>query len=565
VGSKHDLSATGPGAIRAAGTESPCSFCHLSHDAGKALSARPETSGAQRGYESSTFTARAGAPTGASRACLSCHDGTVAVGATRSGRVMAGAGQPLPAGGRSTLGTDLRGSHPVSFRLSPSARVRAPVPGDAVKLDRQGLVQCTSCHDPHAELGDPEVGRFLVKRSARSELCLSCHDRLAVGGTGSGHATSAAPVPAAAGGSGTRTVADAGCGACHAVHGADPRGQLLRPGRTDDDTCLACHAGTTIRVDLGREVSKPSAHAATERGGHLAGEGPEAGARQRLPEASPGARRHVTCVDCHGAHGTSPDRLQAGAVGGAGGGVRAPVAGSLLATWGIDLDGRRVEPARFEYEVCLKCHGDSANQPRARSTAQGLARRAAEDPNLRRVFSPTAASFHPVAAPGKNPDVPGLVAPLTAASQVYCTDCHASDAGPGAGGAGARGPHGSVYPALLERPYATADGTVEGPAAYALCYKCHDRETLLSDRSGFPLHRVHVVDRRAACSACHDPHGVSSQRGNEQNNAHLVDFDVNVVRADAAGRREYRTAGPRHGSCALACHGSTHDPATAAY
>ena len=70
------------------------------------------------------------------------------------------------------------------------------------------------------------------------------------------------------------------------------------------------------------------------------------------------------------------------------------------------------------------------------------------------------------------------------------------------------GAHGSTYRPLLERNYTTADFTSESPTAYALCYKCHDRDVLLSDDSAFRLHAKHVVAGRTPCSACHAAHGV---------------------------------------------------------
>jgi hypothetical protein len=118
---------------------------------------------------------------------------------------------------------------------------------------------------------------------------------------------------------------------------------------------------------------------------------------------------------------------------------------------------------------------------------------------------------------------------------------------------------------MVERRYLTADLTPEGPEAYALCYKCHDREVLLSDRSGFPLHRGHVVEQAAPCSACHDAHGVSSDAGNERNNAHLISFDVAIVHPAGSGLMQYEAAGARHGSCSLSCHGTTHGPGSRAF
>ncbi len=543
VGSKHDLSASGPGPYRAVSEKDPCIFCHVAHR-GVRLSNRPDIGSGHHPYESTTMTARAGPPTGASRICLSCHDGTIAPGHARTRKIAMRTGDaPIAPERRSNLGTDLRGSHPISFRPIAGRRVVLPAPQDAVKLDKNGEVQCTSCHDPHAEWRDPDVGRFLVKPSGGSALCLSCHPAAGAGGMSS-HASSNASFTPPGGGRAT-TVGRAGCGACHDSHAADPRGRLLRrDAATDDQDCLRCHSGQVGRADIARELVKPWSHASRGRE-HDAAEGDEGKSARRVPEVSPGAPRHSACADCHDPHSANAAT------------ALAPARSGLLAgTWGIALDGRKVAEVRFEYEVCLKCHGDSANKPQAPGISRtDRVRRAQDDVNLRRVFDPGSPSFHPVAAPGKNPIVQGLKPPLTALSIIYCSDCHASDDGAGAGGAGPRGPHGSIYPNLLERQYLTADFTPEGPMSYALCYKCHDREKLFS-ASPFP-HRKHVVNGSAPCSACHDAHGISSQAGNAQENAHLVSFDLSIVAGPPGGPR-YRTAGPSHGSCNLTCHRELH-------
>src|SRR5438128_1481978 len=87
IGSQHDLSVTGAGPVRSA-TPSACIFCHAPHNtlAGvaplwdHALSIQSYTP-----YSSSTYNAGAQTPAaGSSRLCLSCHDGTVAIGLTVS-------------------------------------------------------------------------------------------------------------------------------------------------------------------------------------------------------------------------------------------------------------------------------------------------------------------------------------------------------------------------------------------------------------------------------------------------------------------------------------------------
>ena len=67
-------------------------------------------------YQSSTFDAPASQPTGASKLCLSCHDGTIALGRvlSRADRIRMVGGDFMPAG-LTNLGTDLSDDHPVSI------------------------------------------------------------------------------------------------------------------------------------------------------------------------------------------------------------------------------------------------------------------------------------------------------------------------------------------------------------------------------------------------------------------------------------------------------------------
>jgi predicted CXXCH cytochrome family protein len=557
LNSKHNLSVTGPGEVRAVTEKRTCVFCHVAHGSQPRAGNRPDSAAVVQRYASSTMTAPTGvALTGASRTCLSCHDGTIALGQTAKGKgiAMAGAG---PGGrmreGRANLGTNLSGSHPVSFRPLATRSLRAPQRDDAVKLDQHGMVQCTSCHDPHAEDVDPVQKKFLVKSNQGSAICQSCH-ALPLWQSSSHQTSTAALLPGsglASNRAAIANVSEMGCGGCHQTHGAG-RTRLVRGelATGDDQVCLQCHDGQVARLDVAREMAKAVSHAAPPGGpsGHDAAEGPHS-ATNRLPESRPSARRHVTCVDCHEPHAAF--RMPASAP---------QASGALAGVWGIDRNGGKVEQVRYEYEVCFKCHADSANQPQARGQRATGVRRAIVDVNLRRVFDQSAASSHPVTNPGRNANVPSLLPPYGPASMLYCSDCHASD---GAGQAGVpRGPHGSIYASLLERNYSTADRTPESPSAYALCYKCHDRGVLLSDRSAFPLHARHVVGSSTSCATCHASHGVSALAGNPQNNAHLMDFDVNVVRPSSKGLRQYAARGGSGGTCTLSCHGREHDGAS---
>lgn len=181
---------------------------------------------------------------------------------------------------------------------------------------------------------------------------------------------------------------------------------------------------------------------------------------------------------------------------------------------------------------------------------------------MRQKFGPTSASFHPVITTSPSLDTVSLVPGLTRGAVIRCTDCHNNDSGPRAGGGGPDGPHGSIHASLLERNYTVRDDISESQFEYALCYKCHQRSSILSNDS-FPSHRQHIADERTPCSACHDPHGISPIQGLGSDHTHLINFDTRIVRPDSAtGRMEFRDRGRRAGSCTLECHGSEHNDRT---
>jgi predicted CXXCH cytochrome family protein len=407
--------------------------------------------------------------------------------------------------------------------------VATPQIGKRLLLDPRGQLQCTSCHDPH----DNENGNFLLSPNRRSSLCTSCH--APSGWETSDHARSqstwnrsgADPWP----GSKFTTVADNACGSCHASHGAKLKQRLIR-GATLTDSCLVCHNGNVAAKNLGGDLAKWSAHPV--------GKGSTA---HDPTERIDGRATHVECVDCH-----SPHRAAAGPGVG-------DLPAALAGASGLSVRGSPLEHATAEHEVCFKCHADDLSSNTRRVP------RVIAQPNHRLQFQPENPSFHPVGAVGKGVDVPSLIGGLSPTSTIRCTSCHASDSGPGAGGTGPSGPHGSRWDYLLERQYVVADNVAESPQTYALCYKCHDRLVVLSSQS-FSRHATHVVNDKASCSVCHDPHGVSSAAGGSptQNGA-LINFDTRSVTPNAKGVRSFTSLGPGHGQCSLSCHGKDHDRA----
>ena len=196
-----------------------CVFCHTPHGANLSSSAplwnRNNVTSTYQVYTSSTMDAAA--PSSAeirgsvSGACMSCHDGSIAVdvlvnvngqafgpavafavqGTAKAtyGNVAPGSNN-LMTGGIPAMGTDLRNDHPITI-IYQTARLATPtefvtetvlgskiyVPAGTGDLPLYGAaaatatVECGSCHNPH----NNTQGSFLRKSNAGSDICLTCH------------------------------------------------------------------------------------------------------------------------------------------------------------------------------------------------------------------------------------------------------------------------------------------------------------------------------------------------------------------------------------------------------
>ena len=234
VGSRHELAFLN---FRGYGTESGpmtggsfndykqvCIYCHTPHAPSSVAPLwnrqLPELGGYIM-YSSPNFDSQtSGAPDGISLACLSCHDGTVAVDAvinkpefhidagthykmSLEGAVgeescgkchNPGEGAYGGIGGAHDatvryLSQDLRDDHPVSisfpsFDLDPGFNQPTINKDDGGRAFPNGVqtfvedkVQCASCHDPHNPDEDNIEGRdpFLRASNQNSALCLTCH------------------------------------------------------------------------------------------------------------------------------------------------------------------------------------------------------------------------------------------------------------------------------------------------------------------------------------------------------------------------------------------------------
>ena len=530
INTEHNLSATGPGDVRALSESEICIFCHTPHNS---LPSSPLWNKDDPGYtytlyHSSTVEAVPGQPDGSSILCLSCHDGTTALGSvlSRSGEIgFTGGISTLPPGS-SNISTDLADDHPISFDYTTGLAAadgqlkdpKAIVPPVSLQ---NGRMQCTSCHDPHRN----RTNDFLVLTHQFSELCFSCHDRDYW--SFSAHSTSTAtwngngidPWP--------RTeylnVAENACESCHNPHTAGNKLRLLN-NLAEENNCLPCHNGNVASTNVVAQLAKPYLH--NVYGFNLEHDAAEDPLVLTI---------HVECEDCHNPHAVNNTPTQA------------PLAnGRLSGVAGVDQSGNPADPLQYAYELCYRCHADSPSKPVSLTTRQ------IEQNNVRLEFDPANPSHHAVNSAGVNPNVPSLIAPITESSIIYCTDCHGSN-----GSGSPAGPHGSIFPGQLKYQYQTADNMVESASAYELCYSCHSRISILNDES-FGAHDTHIRDEDTPCNACHDPHGISNTQGNSTNNAHLINFDRAIVNPANNGMLAYESTGVFSGRCYLRCHGQNH-------
>ena len=538
---KHNLSTSGPGNIKASQESEICIFCHTPHNSkpNSPLWNRSQPGQSYTPYSSSTVQASPGQPTGASILCLSCHDGTIALGKvlSRQTDISMQSGVTTMPSGTGRLGTDLSDDHPISFNYSSALQGNGELvnPGaltGAVKLDANGDLQCTSCHNAH----DNSNGKFLVLSNTGGQLCETCHTKY--GWNQSPHNLSSktwngqSPDPWPD--SNLNTVADNACQNCHKPHSAGSSERLLKS-NVEEDNCSACHNGHVASENIMAEFNKSSFHPIDSRTG-----------THDPTESAVVSARHVECFDCHNPHAAKASGTPSG---------------PLTGVRGVDRFNSEVNPIAYEYELCFRCHGDSTGKPSAPTP------RVFTNTNVRQEFNTASASYHPVVGTGRNNNVPSLIQGLSTNSIIKCTDCHSNDNGPAAGGNGPKGPHGSNNPHLLERQYLTQDPTTESQSSYAMCYKCHDRGSILGNDS-FPRHNFHITGAGAMgmgggggaaplstpCNVCHDPHASNFEK--------LINFDTSVVSQSSSNRLEYNSTGTFAGECYLSCHGMNHNPCT---
>jgi predicted CXXCH cytochrome family protein len=555
LNSPHNLSASGTGAYHSLLEQRVCIFCHAPHSAqpGTALwnhDLPPDTGYVPYNVSSTLKASVSPVPTGASRLCLSCHDGTIALGSFRGSAATDLAA--LPAGSGSYLSKDLSADHPVSFVYDANLvtqkknELASPQQLPAqIRLDAAGNLQCTACHDPH----DNEFGKFLVmsNNGAGSPLCKACH-------TYTGWVQTNPHYDATRPRSDSDPTTVTGCSNCHVSHKAPKPVRLLDYVNEEDNCIKYCH--NTAPKDVRGLFSAPYQHpvAATN-------------SVHDEKEALPATTYHVECVDCH-----NPHQASAG-----GSPLSAPPAinGSLQ---GVRINSQDTI-ATTEYDICFKCHA-GANAWRFTGFTNTKVRRQITEPDQTRRFDSGNPSIHPVTTVRSTPHGAaslntGTNSLLSSLTRVYCSDCHGSDLSRKAGGSGPSGPHGSTYEHILNAQYfmpLSAQGYSD--LMYDLCFRCHTREFVMGSGTGFAMatgdneHLKHVQLRGIPCYVCHDPHGVpynpldpGAPKGTTTNNAHLINFALDFTGQNfsitATPVPVYQTTTPTlggSGSCTISCH-----------
>jgi len=578
IGSQHDLTATGTGPVKSAATDA-CIFCHASHNImpnvtplwDQTLSSQSYTT-----YTSTTYTSGAQAPSaGSSKLCLSCHDGTVAVGLTVTQGQIATTGSMIAA---DVLGTDLSHSHPMSMTpvddgsLVASLFATPPSTKDPTVQLVSGKIECTTCHDPHVPKNDPVQPMFLVRSNSGSAICLACHDPTRAqpntlnGWTIGSHATATNTVPTTAGFGAYGTVAADSCSNCHKAHNNAVGPRSLEG--AESAACSPCHSGTNASPALRNitgEYSKTYVHPTlTVTGAHDAAES--------LPVNT---TRHAACADCHNSHSAS---AQTGTP------IAPAIEADLNGVSGYDTSGA-VKPAANEYQVCYKCHADSTNKPSTSTYGRTATRYPggpmpagypiqpplpADEYNVRLKFLSTIGhnvmgnSVVTTSNSSLRPfmlDIDGVTnntsRPLTTTTRLYCTDCHNSDQARSSNGTGPNGPHGSIYPHLLQLQLSQdaaggGGGGGGGGSSSALCNKCHNVSTLRNESP-------HDEHSGVGCTTCHDPHGVIG--GNSGANRAMMNFDTGVTSKSGSGNYGYFSGVSGRSGCYTNCH-EDHNPKT---
>lgn len=591
---KHNLSVTSPGTIKAATEGAVCSFCHTPHAPTASVQLwNHQLSKVTYELYSSDYLTKLGyqtpnQPNQRSKFCLSCHDGTVAIGAVYNIRggtsiQMANGVTTIPTSSTSNLGTSLRDDHPVGYIYDnahdPELVNRAWPWNTSVKLDpdaSNGTVECQTCHDPH----DNSNTKFLRMPNTNAALCTFCHNK--AGWSDAIHKTSSQAYITPTDSVHT-TIGEWSCRNCHTSHNGQGIPYLLI--KVEENTCFTsnCHGTAMPGVntkDIQSEFTKTYRHPTVDvTGKHI---NPDNQTSLNVPN------RHAECQDCHNTHQSQKGlhAVQTNTVSNVLIGVRG-ITPDATAEWTQPTTFVEIPLALQENQICLKCHSYYAFgfAPNGVTNIQISPSNVSETDQAME-FNPANHSAHPVVV-GSNSQTGSLMPKALSLQQMtsawnnpgiqtmYCSDCHGNDQA--ASATVPQGPHASNSRYMLTgngKYWPTnAFGTLWSLADLVnntnnwqndlFCANCH---TLYS--GGAWTNNVHAgIDHQSStirCITCHVtvPHGSKRSR--------LIGYATDVQPYNYLGAGIYdklvitgfqKASGPQSylvNNCSMngACHGT---------
>lgn len=516
----HNLSASGPGFVYKASSETEiCVFCHIPHNSkpGRPLWNRNMPNAAYTMYNSE-YLLRAGYPMPTelgntvsspgvlSRQCLSCHDGTIAIGAVYIVRGMllgediamsSDIAENISESSTGFIGTNLSNHHPIGIKYDSGTNrgitfgntIRPielkPVPSSPLKLYKYAqdnyignYVECPSCHDPHVE-----TQKFLRINSGNSyaenvaTTCTSCHDKK--DWEGSVHQVNVSNYDTVS--YGNNTVATLSCTNCHMAHKGEGMPYLLR--KVEENTCFMgaasskntapCHGTGALMggKDIETIISRPYGHPTKDISGvhtNLDVLYPEGGSPANSKGLVWPESKHAECFDCHNPHRaqqgvhtpsnqwypTLPTNLVSPAIKGITG--VEPVSFPAEA-WSVPTIFKTLESSEKEYQICFKCHSYYALRD-GDGITMDITSSGATITDQAREFNPNNKSAHPIVTELNNQfgsnspkslTISQMKSPWTNIGNqtMYCSDCHGAD---DEINTDPKGPHGSNYKYMLK-------------------------------------------------------------------------------------------------------------------
>jgi len=377
------------------------------------------------------------------------------------------------------------------------------------------------------------------------------------------------------------------CAACHRSHTAQD--EHLLESTPESALCFSCHDGTGAATNIAAEYNDLNVPAndpaSSSYYSHL--DLGSAHVNGQIDEFAGVSNRHASCTDCHNPHAVNSATSQPSPGGWT-------PSGALTNIPGVTAGVAWQQAATLEYELCLKCHSRYTILLSSTTPTYNKTDKAAE-------LDPTAASYHPVAAPGKNTTSQlqnslngGTVWQLGTASTIRCTQCHGNYRLVGdppssnvPASAARLAPHTSQYRSILIANYRNRDLKAQNeaynPDDFTLCYLCHSEAPFATTGDGprtdtnFGYHGMHLNNisdegggggtdinapgagqGNAICAECHfELHSTSlSPWSTNRTYSRGVNFGPNV-QARTGQIAPAWDLGSR--TCALVCHGEDHE------